>query len=165
MNTYRLFAVVSATVAALTLASCTSSDDDAAPATETTASSSPTVGTENLDLVTDFYNGFFNDHDASAASVIAEDYIQHNPQVPDGKAPFVNYFTGFFNDNPGYRSEILRSAVNEDLVFLHVHSTTGPDDRGQAVVDIFRVDDGKIVEHWDVIQDVPDASANENTMF
>ncbi|SKW40691.1 Uncharacterised protein [Mycobacteroides abscessus subsp. massiliense] len=60
---------------------------------------------------------------------------------------------------------MVRSAVDGDLVYLHVHSTNDPQDRGQAVVDIFRVDGGKIVEHWDVIQDVPAESANGNTMF
>ncbi|WP_253193914.1 hypothetical protein [Gordonia sp. i37] len=56
-------------------------------------------------------------------------------------------------------------ATDGDLVYLHVHSVNGPGDRGQAVVDIFRVADGKIVEHWDVIQDVPSSAANPNSMF
>ena len=100
-----------------------------------------------------------------AARVVADDYTQHNPDVPDGKAPFVGYFSGFFKENPQSRARIVRSATDGDLVYLHVHSTNGPEDRGQAVVDIFRVDDGVIVEHWDVIQDVPAESANDNTMF
>ncbi len=58
-----------------------------------------------------------------------------------------------------------RSPTEGDLVYLHVHSTNGTNDRGQAVVDIFKVEKGKIVEHWDVIQDVPEQAANENTMF
>lgn len=59
----------------------------------------------------------------------------------------------------------MRSAADGDLVWLHVHSTNGEADRGRAVIDIFRVEDGKIVEHWDVIQGVPAESANDNTMF
>ncbi|WP_457808447.1 nuclear transport factor 2 family protein [Kushneria sp. EE4] len=120
----------------------------------------------NRELVVDFYNQFFNEHETEkSGEVLAGDYIQHNPEVPDGKAPFVDYFSGYFKENPDYKSEIMRSAADGDLVWLHVHSTNGDEDQGEAVVDIFRVDDGKIVEHWDVIQAVPEESANDNTMF
>ena len=85
--------------------------------------------------------------------------------MPDGKAPFVSYFTDFFKQNPESHARVVRSAVDGDLVWLHVHSTNGKNDRGQAVLDIFRVKEGKIVEHWDVIQDVPAKAANTNTMF
>ncbi|MBS62063.1 nuclear transport factor 2 family protein [Salinisphaera sp.] len=120
----------------------------------------------NRALVVDFYNRFFNDHEVrEAASVVADDYRQHNPQVPDGKAPFVDYFEQFFKDHPDSKARIVRTAANDDLVWLHVHSTTDADDRGEAVVDIFRVEDGQIVEHWDVIQAVPGEAANDNTMF
>lgn len=120
----------------------------------------------NRELVVTFYERFFNAHETEeAAEVIAEDYIQHNPDVPDGKEPFVSYFTGFYADNPESQARIVRSAADGDLVWLHVHSTNGEDDAGEAVVDIFRVEDGMIVEHWDVIQAVPAPSANNNTMF
>ncbi|WP_018916934.1 nuclear transport factor 2 family protein [Vreelandella zhanjiangensis] len=120
----------------------------------------------NRALVIQFYNQFFNEHETEQSSlVLAEDYIQHNPDVPDGKAPFVDYFAGYFQENPDYQSEIVRSATDGDLVWLHVHSTNGDDDRGEAVVDIFRVENEMIVEHWDVIQSVPEEAANDNTMF
>lgn len=120
----------------------------------------------NRALVVNFYDQFFNHHEvAEASKVVAENYKQHNPEVPDGKAPFVGYFTGFFKENPESRARIVRSATDHDLVYLHVHSITSQKDRGQAVVDIFRVKDGMITEHWDVIQEVPSQSANENTMF
>lgn len=119
----------------------------------------------NHQLVVSFYDRFFNGHDLTAAEVIADDYKQHNPNVPDGKAPFLNYFTGRFADNPELRSRIVRTATSGDLVWLHVHSTNGSDDPGRAIVDIFRVKDSKIVEHWDVIQAVPTEAANDNTMF
>ncbi|PDT02304.1 hypothetical protein CO666_21290 [Rhizobium chutanense] len=119
----------------------------------------------NRKLVVEFYDTFFNKHDVSAASVIADDYRQHNPQVPDGKKPLISFFTGFFKDNAQSKAEIVRSAADGDLVWLHVHATNGADDRGEAIVDIFRVKDGKIVEHWDVIQAVPKEAANKNTMF
>ncbi|GKS84397.1 nuclear transport factor 2 family protein [Acidovorax sp. SUPP1855] len=120
----------------------------------------------NRKLVLAFYDQFFNRHDTvTAAKVVADGYRQHNPEVPDGKAPFVGYFTELFKSNPQSKARILRSATDGDLVYLHVHSTNGAGDRGQAVVDIFRVKDGKIVEHWDVIQNVPETTANQNTMF
>ncbi|ELY9425074.1 ester cyclase [Cronobacter dublinensis] len=119
----------------------------------------------NRQRVITFYDRFFNQHDTAAADVVADDYRQHNPEVPDGKAPFVNYFSGFFRDNPQSRAKVIRSAADGDLVWLQVHSTNGSHDRGQAVLDIFRVKDGKIVEHWDIIQDVPEKAANGNTMF
>jgi predicted SnoaL-like aldol condensation-catalyzing enzyme len=119
----------------------------------------------NRKLVVEFYDRFFNKHDIAAASVLADDYRQHNPQVPDGKKPLISFFSGFFKDNAQSKAEIVRSAADGDLVWLHVHATNGADDRGQAIVDIFRVKDGKIVEHWDVIQAVPNEAANKNTMF
>jgi len=120
----------------------------------------------NRQLVVNFYNQFFNQHNIDeAAKVVAEDYRQHNPQVPNGKKPFVSYFTDYFKQHPQSRAKIIRSAVDGDLVWLHIHSTESAKDRGQSIVDIFRVRDGKIVEHWDVIQEVPKTAANDNTMF
>lgn len=120
----------------------------------------------NRQLVVEFYDTVFNQHKVDeGAAVLIDDYKQHNPYVPDGKQPFVSYFTGYFQENPDARSQVVRSAADGDLVWLHIHSTQNPDDRGEAVIDIFRVQDGMIVEHWDVIQAVPETSANENTMF
>lgn len=120
----------------------------------------------NRKIVVDFYDKVFNQHMVKeGAAVLSDDYKQHNPYVPDGKEPFVSYFTQFFKDNPDARTRIVRSAADGDLVWLHNQSTQNPDDRGEAIVDIFRVEDGMIVEHWDVIQAVPESSANENTMF
>lgn len=120
----------------------------------------------NRKLVVEFYDKVFNQHQvAEGAAVLTEDYKQHNPYVPDGKEPFVSYFTQFFKDNPEARTRVVRSAADGDLVWLHNHSVQNPDDRGEAIVDIFRVKDGMITEHWDVIQPVPETSANENTMF
>ena len=126
------------------------------------------VATEesNRKLVVEFYEAFFNQHDTSRATeLVAEDYRQHNPEVPDGRKPFLEYFTDFFKGNPQSRARVIRSAADGDLGWLHVHATNGPDDRGQVVIDIFRVKNGKIVEHWDVIQEVPESPANTNSMF
>ncbi|MCI1000658.1 hypothetical protein D8666_12685 [Ochrobactrum soli] len=120
----------------------------------------------NRKLVLEFYDGVFNKHEVEKYSeVLAENYIQHNPGVPDGKAPFVKFFTQRFKDNPKATARIVRSATDGDLVFLHLQSKMNEEDRGRAIVDIFRVDNGKIVEHWDVIQAVPETSKNNNTMF
>jgi predicted SnoaL-like aldol condensation-catalyzing enzyme len=120
----------------------------------------------NRKLVVEFYDRVFNRHEvAEGAQVLVDSYKQHNPLVPDGKAPFVNFFTGFFSKNTESRARIVRSVAQDDLVWLHIHSTANPQDRGRAIVDIFRVKDGKIVEHWDVIQPVPEKAANSNTMF
>ena len=120
----------------------------------------------NLKLVVNFYEQFFNKHEvARAAEVVSENYKQHNPEVPDGKKPIVDYFSQFFKETPQSKARIVRTATSGDLVWLQVHSTNSPSDRGQAVLDIFRVKNGKIVEHWDIIQDVPAQSANGNTMF
>lgn len=120
---------------------------------------------KNEALVVNFYQKFFNEHQLDAANVVAEHYKQHNPYVPDGKKPFVDYFAGEFKKNPSSRAKIVRTATQGDLVYLHVHSQENSTDRGQSIVDIFRVKDGKIVEHWDVIQAIPAQSANENSMF
>lgn len=122
---------------------------------------------QNKKIVIDFYEGVFLKHQVAkyADQYIGQQYIQHNPDVPNGKSPFVNYFSKYFKENPEAKSVIKRAVAQDDLVFLHVHSTENNQDRGVAVVDIFRVEQGKIVEHWDVIQAVPEKSANTNTMF
>ncbi|PXW84693.1 putative SnoaL-like aldol condensation-catalyzing enzyme [Ruegeria sp. P4] len=139
----------------------------AAPLSVLAETSERDLATEeaNRALVVEFYDQFFNEHNIAASDVIAEDYIQHNPNVPDGKAPLVSFFSGYFAENPESRARIVRSAADGDLVWLHVQSTNGEEDLGEAVVDIFRVEDGMIVEHWDVIQTVPSEAANSNTMF
>ena len=122
---------------------------------------------QNKKIVVDFYEGVFSKHQVQTYSdrYISTQYIQHNPYVADGKAPFVNYFTQYFKEHPQAKSTIKRVIADGDLVVLHVHSTQNAQDRGEAVVDIFRVEQGKIVEHWDVIQSIPAESANRNSMF
>lgn len=121
----------------------------------------------NKALVKAFYEMTFVDHKAKEAAekYLDPDYIQHNPNVPTGRQPFIDFFVPFFAKNPEARSEIKRIAADGDLVFLHVHSKLKKTERGNAIVDIFRVANGKIVEHWDVIQPVPEKAANNNYMF
>lgn len=115
-----------------------------------------------------FYQMAFNDHKVRQATetYVAETYIQHNPTVDNGPEAFIKAFEPFVKDNPESSAEVKRVAAEGDLVFLHVYSKANKKDKGEAVVDIFRFDDqGKIVEHWDVIQPVPDKTVSGNSMF
>lgn len=92
-------------------------------------------------------------------------YRQHNPSAKDGSEPFIGFVKWFAQTYPDARMELKRIIAEGDLVVTHSHLVREPGDRGLAVVDIFRLENGKVVEHWDVVQDIPETSANNNTMF
>ena len=96
---------------------------------------------------------------------VGDKYIQHNPIAPDGKDPAVEVLGKALQALPGWSYEFKHAYVDGDIVVLHSHVRMKPEDRGMAVVDIFRFEKGKIVEHWDVVQPIPEKSANNNTMF
>lgn len=116
-----------------------------------------------------FYDLMFNQGQPAEAvrRYVGAQYIQHNPRVADGAQAFVDYFEQAAKAFPGRRTEFRHVLADGDLVAIHSHQTWATREPAEwAVADFFRFDaEGKIVEHWDVLQAVPSASANANTMF
>lgn len=122
---------------------------------------------ENKKTVLAFYNLAFNEKLPADAVVeyVGRTYRQHNPLAGDGPVPFIQFVQGYVKQFPDLSVQIKRVVAEGDFVVTHCLMKTAPDDRGTAVMDIFRLEDGKVVEHWDVMQPVPETSANDNTMF
>jgi predicted SnoaL-like aldol condensation-catalyzing enzyme len=121
----------------------------------------------NKQTVVSYYTLAFNDKrpEEAVAKYIGSRYVQHNPQAPDGPDAFVQFVKGFAEQFPQLHVEVKRVIGEGDLVMTHSLLTTSPEDRGTAAADIFRLEDGKVVEHWDVLQPIPETAANDNTMF
>ncbi len=129
----------------------------------------PTTPDENRKNAMAFYDLMFNQCKPREAieAYAGATYTQHNPHVADGKSAFVKYFEQMAREYPGKRVHFKRSVAEGNLVVLHCHQVWPSDkNRDWAGIDIFRFDnDGKLVEHWDVLQVVPSESKHSNTMF
>jgi predicted SnoaL-like aldol condensation-catalyzing enzyme len=145
------------------LTGCASGRGDTAPSGS--APAAPVPAAANKKLVVDFYRVVFIEKKVREGfeRYVVPEYVQHNPLVPTGRDAAVKLLTPRVTKES--ITDIKRVIAEGDLVVLHVHSRSNAQDRGRAVVDIFRVADGKIIEHWDVIQVVPPTSANNNSMF
>lgn len=126
----------------------------------------PSQAEANRQIVLQFYEAGLNRKDADAAlQYVGNRYVQHNPNAADGPEGF-RQFIAFLRDKyPDSHSQIVTSFVDGDYVILHVHAVREPGTRGNAIIDIFKLENGKIVEHWDVTQAIPEKTASGNPMF
>jgi predicted SnoaL-like aldol condensation-catalyzing enzyme len=117
----------------------------------------------NKQLVREYYELAFNEHEPEEAveRYQGSEYIQHNPQAPDGPEAFIGFVRAF----PDISVDIRRVFAEGDIVITHGVVKFTPEDKGTVAVDFFRLEDGKIVEHWDVLQPWPDESLNPHPMF
>jgi predicted SnoaL-like aldol condensation-catalyzing enzyme len=120
----------------------------------------------NKRVVVDYYQTAFDgDPEKAVADHFGERYVQHNPDAVDGPEAFIGFVHWLRGENPRLRLEVKRVIAEGDLVATHSHLILEPGQPGRALADFFRLENGKVVEHWDVIQEVPDKSANPNGMF
>ncbi|WP_422360928.1 ester cyclase [Reichenbachiella sp.] len=121
---------------------------------------------QNKKNAVDFYRTAYEGNPAKAVELyVGDDYIQHNPDVANGTKGFIDYFERMQKEYPEKSIEFVRVIAEGDLVALHTHQTWPGNDE-YVTMDFFRFDDkGKIVEHWDAIQQIPETSANPNTMY
>ena len=121
---------------------------------------------QNKQVVVDYYQTAFNGEPEKAVELYVGDrYVQHNPMAADGTEAFIGFVKWLRGENPELKLEIKRVLAEDDIVVTHSHLILKPGEPGQALADFFRVENGKVVEHWDVIQEIPATSANDNTMF
>ncbi len=120
----------------------------------------------NKKTVMAFYEAAINQKDFAAASkYLGPRYTQHNPNAADGPEGLKGFLQFLKDKFPNAKSEIKRAFADGDYVIVHVHAVREPGTRGSAIVDIFKLENGKIVEHWDVNQPIPEKAANDNGMF
>lgn len=114
----------------------------------------------------EFYRMAYNGNPRKAVEMyVGDEYIQHNPMVGDGPEPLIGYFERMAREYPEKSIDFVRAVAQGDLVALHTHQVW-PDNDQYVTMDFFRFDEnGKIVEHWDAMQQIPDTTANGNTMY
>ena len=121
---------------------------------------------KNLKTVLDFYDIVINRQQFSRVlEFVDKGYIQHKPEVADGPEGLLEFVRGIYAKSPKHRAEIIRSFADGDYVLLHVHVVNGIEAKDIAVMDIFRVENGLLKEHWDVASPVPPGSKNKNGVF
>lgn len=122
--------------------------------------------TANKQNAIEFYRLAYNGEPERAVELyVGAEYTQHNPLVGNGKEAFIEYFTEMARDYPDKEIRFIRAVAEADLVALHTHQTW-PGNKEYVTMDFFRLDEnGKIIEHWDSIQEVPDSTKNGNTMY
>jgi predicted SnoaL-like aldol condensation-catalyzing enzyme len=133
----------------------------------TTPAAQPDATAANKKIVVDFFNVLLVQKRPREAfeKHAAKKYIQHNPVADDGWDGAIKFLSDWFAKNPRAIIEIKKVIAEGDLVAIHHHMRTSPELRGSAAVDIFRVENGKVAEHWDVVQPIPEKSANPHPMF
>ena len=121
---------------------------------------------QNKENAISFYRISYDGNPRKAVELfVGSEYIQHNPLVGDGKEPFINYFERMATEYPNKSIEFVRAVAEGNLAALHTHQIW-PGNEEYVTMDFFRFDDsGKIVEHWDSMQQIPKSSANNNTMY
>lgn len=122
---------------------------------------------QNKQTAKAFYELAFNQSQPAEAMRLygGPSYRQHTPETRDGKDGFIEFVTGFCQRFPQKYLDIRFALAEGDRVVLHVFAKLFPEDRGAAIFDMFRFEHGKIVEHWDAIQPIPEHAQNSNTMF
>jgi len=126
----------------------------------------PSLTETNRVIVEHFVELFYRQKDVRKAftTCVAEDYMQHNPNIPDGRDAAIEFLEPMFS-RPDSRFSVKRILVDGDLAAVHLHGQSNVSEPGGAVVDLFRLKDGLIVEHWDVLQPIPKLSKNQHPMF
>jgi len=120
----------------------------------------------NRETVQRFCEIICNEHKTAAAvDFIQDDYSQHSPFLAHGRQPFIDYFSDLFAEYPRARLHVKRIIAEGNYVVVHSHFERDPADRGTAIANIFRLDNSRLAEHWDVIQEVPARAQNKNSMF
>ena len=121
---------------------------------------------QNKKNAIEFYKMAYNGNPKKATELyVGVEYIQHNPLVGDGKKAFIEYFEKMYKEYPDKSIEFVRSVAEDKMVALHTHQVW-PNNVEYVTMDFFRFDDkGKIVEHWDSMQQIPEESANNNKMY
>jgi predicted SnoaL-like aldol condensation-catalyzing enzyme len=163
----KILLAASLALAATLSSQAQATDGQAAAPRSTVARPGHDVSRANKALVLKAYQALFGDHDLSALDRYwSKDYIQHNPYMGDGTESVKQYMEkiGILNA-PKSKLEFLRVAAEGDLVFVHTRQPKTPGSPEMVIVDIFRVEKGRIAEHWDVMQPVPADAINQRPMY